>query len=298
MKISSAWAATAMAMIATAAAAQGTGAGNAMPVTYSLNFDPTLSPDGKRMIFLKVFEGREQMFIADVDGSHERQLSHDVANIEDPAWSPEGLHIAYVRIEDGHNRIHVMNLDGSGDRPVTPASQTPIHPHWTPDSRSILYCTTDDLDPPRKNSAEIYRLDLVSGKLTTLISGGVNTYPTQSPDGKFIAFRRMIDTNSEVFIAGASGEQVRNLTDDPAFDGWPSWSPDSKRIAFASNRNSSYQIFVMNADGTRVTLVANTEGRATAPTWSPDGRTIYFTNCWKTGLKSACEIFAAPAPGP
>jgi Tol biopolymer transport system component len=41
----------------------------------------------------------------------------------------------------------------------------------------------------------------------------------------------------------------------------------------------------------------NTEGRATAPKWSPDGRTIYFSNCWKTGLKSACEIFAAAAPG-
>jgi TolB protein len=53
----------------------------------------------------------------------------------------------------------------------------------------------------------------------------------------------------------------------------------------------------MKADGGGVKLVANTEGRATAPKWSPDGRTIYFSNCWKTGLKSACEIFAAAAPG-
>jgi len=129
-----------------------------------------------------------------------------------------------------------------------------------------------------------------------VISGGVNTYPVPSPDGRKIAFRKMLDVNSEVFVADADGSNIKNLTDHPAFEGWPAWSPDSRRIAFGANRNSSYQIFVMDADGRNVKLVANTEGRATAPKWSPDGRTIYFTNCWKTGLKSACEIFAAPAP--
>jgi TolB protein len=270
----------------------------AIPITYSQNYDPTLSPDGRRMIFLKMLEGREQMFIADVDGGNERQLSRDMADIEDPAWSPDGRSVAYVRIEKGRNRIHVMTIDGTGNRSVTPAAQTPIHPHWMPDSRSLLYCTTDDIDPPRKNAAEIYRVDLASGKITTVISGGVNTYPAPSPDGRRIAFRKFIDNNSEVFVADADGSHVKNLTDHPAFEGWPAWSPDGKRISFGANRNSSYQIFVMNSDGRDVRLVANTEGRATAPTWSPDGRSIYFTNCWKTGLKSACEILVAPAPSP
>ena len=59
----------------------------AVPVTYSLNYDPTLSPDGKRMIFLKALEGREQMFIANADGSDERLLLHDSVDIEDPAFA-------------------------------------------------------------------------------------------------------------------------------------------------------------------------------------------------------------------
>jgi TolB protein len=268
----------------------------AVPVTYSFNYDPSLSPDGKQMVFLKMLEGREQLFIAQTDGSRERLLKADQADIEDPAWSTDGRRIAYVRIENGHNRIHVVNVDGTNDEAVTPPTQTPIHPQWSPDSRSILYCTTDDIDPPLKNSAEIYRIELASGKIETLVSGGVNTYPGVSPDGKRIAFRRLLGDNSEVFIANADGSGIRNLTSNPAFDGWPTWSPDGKRIAFGSNRNSSYQIFAMNADGSDVRLVANTEGRATAPKWSPDGSAIYFSNCWKTGLKSACEIMRAPAP--
>lgn len=270
----------------------------AVPVTYSQNYDPSLSPDGKQMVFLKALEGRETLFIANIDGRGERQLLRDTADIEDPAWSPDGKQVAYVRIENGRNALYVMNIDGTGARRLTPPTQSPIHPAWMPDSRSILYCTNDDLDPPRKNAAEIYRIDVASGAIATIISGGVNTYPVPSPDGRMIAFRKMLDINSEVFVANADGSNIKDLTNDPSFEGWPAWSPDGKRIAFAANRNSSYQIFVMDADGKNVRLVANTEGRATAPKWAPDGKTIYFTNCWKVGVSAACEIFVAPAPGP
>ena len=278
-----------------AALGQSAPAGTALPVTYSFNYDPTLSPDGKRMIFIKVLEGREQLFMADVDGRNERQITRDAPNKEDPAWSPDARQVAYV-VTGAKNALHVMNLDGSGDRIVTPATQSPIHPEWTPDGGSILYCTDDDLHPPQKNAAEIYRLDLATGRIATVISGGVNTYPVPSPDGRRIAFRKMLDTNSEVFVANSDGSGITNLTNNPTFEGWPAWSPDGKRIAFAGNRNGVYQVFVMNADGSDVRLVANTEGRATAPKWSPDGRSIYFSNCWRTGRSGACEIFVAPAP--
>ena len=132
-------------------------------------------------------------------------------------------------------------------------------------------------------------------RTTRLISGGVNTYPAWSPDGKRIAFRRMLgEMNSEVFVANSDGSEQRNLTNHPAFDGWPAWSPDGTRIAFASNRNANYQIFTMKADGGDVRLVANTEGRATAPQWGRDGKTIYFSVCRKVDFGGDCNIFAAP----
>lgn len=97
-----------------------------------------------------------------------------------------------------------------------------------------------------------------------------------------------------IYLADVDGSHVRLLVAGER----PAWSPDGRRIAFAANRNSSYQIFVMNADGSNVRLVANTEGRATAPKWSPDGGRILFTNCWKTGTSSTCEIFTAVPPTP
>ena len=266
----------------------------AYQLTHSVTADPSLSPDGKAMVFISVAAGREQLFTMNLEGSNPRQLTHDDANHEDPAWSPDGKKIAFVLIKGDLEQINLMNPDGTGIEPLTPSNVRTIHPNWPPDGKSVAYCTDDDLKPPKKNPSEIYSIDLATRHITKLISGGVNTYPAWSPDGKKIAFRRMLgETNSEVFIANRDGSDERNLTNNPAFDGWPAWSPDGTKIAFASNRNRNYEIYIMNPDGSGVQRVANTEGRGTAPQWAKDGKTIYFPICKKVDFGFDCQIYAA-----
>ncbi|HEY0322188.1 MAG TPA: hypothetical protein VGC66_14610 [Pyrinomonadaceae bacterium] len=250
------------------------------------------------MVYITFIAGREQLFIMNVDGSGAVQLTRDDADHEDPAWSPDGKTIAFVYIKDGLEIISLMNIDGSGVQQLTPGTVKAIHPNWSPDGSKLAYCTDDDLAPPRKNDADILVIDMTTRRIRTLITGGVNTYPAWSPDGKHIAFRRMLgEMNSEVFVANADGSNARNLTNHPAFDGWPAWSPDGTQIAFASNRNANYQVFIMNADGTNVRLLANTEGRATAPHWGRDGTRVYFPICKKVDFGSDCEIFAVRTQG-
>ena len=266
----------------------------AYQLTYSLNYDASPSPDGKRLVYITALAGHEQLFLMDTDGRNGAQLTRDAADHEDPAWSPDGRWIAYVLVADGHEVIHLMHPDGTGDMAITPTDVAAIHPSWSRDGSRLLYCTDDDLNPPKKNASDIYAIDVTTRRISLLITGGVNTYPVLSPDGTRIAFRRMIgDMNSEVFVAGGDGSNPRNISNNMAFDGWPDWSPDGTRIAFAANRNANYQIFVMNGDGSGARLVANTEGRATGPHWSPDGSTIYFTNCRKVDFHSECQVMTA-----
>jgi len=264
-------------------------------ITHAQNFDPSPSPDGKRLVFISLISGKEQLFTMNVDGSNILQLTRDDADHEDPAWSPDGTRVAFVLIAGGHNRIAVMRSDGSNVEELTPKEQNTIHPNWSPDSKQIIYCTNDDLEPPKKNTAEIYSIELATKKIIPIITGGINTYGSWSPDMRQIVFRKIIgDENSEVFLANSDGSNLRNLTNNPFFDGWPAWSPDGKQIAFASNRRGhGYQIFVMNFDGSNVRLVANTEGRATAPRWSPNSKLIYFTNCVEKDYGTDCEILTA-----
>lgn len=286
----------AIACAALSANGQAAPLGLAYQLTHSVTVDPSPAPDGKRMVYITVVAGREQLFVSNIDGSKAVQITRDDYNHEDPAWSPDGKKIAFVSMKDGGEVISIMDPDGSHVEALTPRTVRAIHPNWAPDSTKLAYCTDDDLQPPKKNESEIDVIDLGTRQITKLIAGGINTYPAWSPDGKKLAFRRILgELNSEVFVANADGTGAHNITNHPAFDGWPAWSPDGTRIAFASNRNSSYQIYVMQPDGSGVALVANTEGRATAPMWSRDGQTILFPICKNVDLGHDCEIFVAPS---
>jgi len=270
----------------------------AMTLAYQLTHadigEPFPSPDGKKLVFEIRIAGVYQLFIMNTDGTGQVQITHDPSTHDTPSWSPDGRKIAYVSDKTGHSAIYMSNPDGSGEELLTDGRHEYIHPNWSADSSHLIYCSDDDLKPPLKNASEIFSLDLKTREIKTIITGGTNTYPSWSPDGKHIVFRRIIgDMNSEVFLADADGSNPVNLTNHWSFDGWPAWSPDGKKIAFASNRSANYQIYTMNPDGSDVQRVANTEGRAIEPRWAPDGKTIYFTDCRKVDWGGDCHVFTA-----
>jgi TolB protein len=91
----------------------------------------------------------------------------------------------------------------------------------------------------------------------------------------------------------ADGSSPRNLTNNPAFDGWPRRSPDDSKLVFASNRSGKhYEIYVMKADGTDVHQVTESHGRNTSPKWAPDGKKISFDHA----AQGECDIFLVNAP--
>jgi TolB protein len=214
------------------------------------------------MVLIGMVDGREQLFTMALDGSKTVQIIRDPYGHEDPAWSADGRRIVFVSKQDGGERIVTTDPDGRRRARISRSSQRAIHPAWLRDSRQLLYCTDDDLRPLKKNSSEIYIADAATGAVRPVITGGVNTYPSGSPDGRRIVFRRMLgETNSEVFVADGDGSHAVNLTNNPAFYGWPAWSPDGRQIAFASNRAGDpqiYKIYVMAADGSDVRLAADT----------------------------------------
>ena len=82
-------------------------------LTHSQNMDPSPNPDGKRLVFISVIAGKEQLFTMNADTSDAIQITRDDADHEDPAWSPDGKKIAYVSISKTEERIYTMNPDGS-----------------------------------------------------------------------------------------------------------------------------------------------------------------------------------------
>src|SRR6267142_7261354 len=89
-------------------------------ITHAQNFDPSPAPDGKKLVFISMLSGKEQLFTMDADGKNIAQLTRDDADHEDPAWSPDGKKIAVVMITKERTSIAVMNADGSNVDLLTP----------------------------------------------------------------------------------------------------------------------------------------------------------------------------------
>jgi tricorn protease len=76
------------------------------------------------------------------------------------------------------------------------------------------------------------------GEARQLTTGGHETNPLFSPDGKWIAFTGQYDGNADVFVMPADGGEPKRLTWHPAPDVVVGWTPDSKKILFHSPRES------------------------------------------------------------
>lgn len=109
-----------------------------------------------------------------------------------------------------------------------------------------------------------------------IATGGINSWPTYSPDGKKIAFCSSRDGDFDLFVADSDGSNPKKVLKLPGMQTHPAWSPDSKRIAFASNHGDNQDLYVVNIDGTGLKQLTNHPERDDYPSWYPDGKRILF----------------------
>jgi tricorn protease len=134
----------------------------------------------------------------------------------------------------------------------------------------------------------LWSVPRAGGAARQLTTGGHESNPVFSPDGKWIAFTGHYDGNADVFVMAAEGGAPKRLTWHPGQDGALGWTPDGKRVLFVSDRDAY-------ADFTRFYTVPVDGGVAEVlPMWrafegaySPDGtRMAYVPNVkWQAAWK-------------
>src|SRR5215470_4816947 len=137
----------------------------------------------------------------------------------------------------------------------------------------------------------------------------VDFNPVWSPDGRYIAFCRILEGETGIYIIPALGGAERRVREtlwqERKFDeirwsaGRLSWSPDGKLLAFSdrASRNEGSSIFLLSLDSLEVRrLTSPLDSRdASNLAFSPDGQTLAFT---KVSVSQAFDaIYTVPVSG-
>jgi TolB protein len=202
-------------------------------------------------------------------------------------WGPAGTSaatpgvtnglLAFTSTRGGTAALWTINADGSGQTRLaqTPGDTWDGAAAYSPDGRQIAYeCSNMDICVMNSDGSDPA---LVTSNPWP--SEWVSDYaPTWSPDGSQIAFDRLRDGHDDLFVIGANGTGLRQLTTD-SHDENAVWSPDGTKIAFDGfdSKTKNQQVFVVNADGTGRQQLTNTPNAWNSePAWSPDGSSIAY----------------------
>src|SRR5687768_4628262 len=100
--------------------------------------EPTLSPDGKWMLYVSNASGNEDIYLQGVGGQTSINLTQDSpGNDLQPAFSPDGERIAFRSERDGGG-LYVMGRTGEAPRRVATEGYDPM---WSPDGKHLVYGT-------------------------------------------------------------------------------------------------------------------------------------------------------------
>ncbi|MDK2596649.1 TolB family protein [Pseudoalteromonas obscura] len=101
-------------------------------------------PDGK--IIFQSNSKHSQLFIADIHGNNQVQLTDTNSSNRSPAVSPNGKYIAFLANRDGNQEVYVMNIDGSDQRRLTFNNIEDWDPAWSADSNYIYFISQNESD--------------------------------------------------------------------------------------------------------------------------------------------------------
>jgi len=236
-----------------------------------LAYDPSWSPDGKRMVFTEV---RCHACISEIHVMPARPvrgprwLGRPVAYGFHPRWSPNGKLIVFVGANGG---IYVMRPDGSRRRLIAKGGFADDNPTWSPDSRRIAFA--------RQETATLWRLFIVRADgrgLRALTSRRITAInPSWSPNGRRIAFAQRL-LRWQIFTVNLAGGARKRISNGRASDSFPVWSPNGRRLAFVRQEGNTTAVFTVGADGRGVRRASPRSMIAVQPAWSPTGRRIAF----------------------
>ncbi len=231
------------------------------------DFEPSLSPDGKKIVFVSLrdalpttnqftLRGYQGLYIMNADGTDQRRLrSIAPGGKAQPSFSPDGQKIVFV---SGDSNIWIRDLATGSESQL-----------------NVSGCVT---------SSNTESFDDNESKPNDAFPGvfGPDT-PIYSPDGAYIVFgRRSGERGLWRVETNGSGNCVRMFSDTPSSRAPTGrYSPDGSKIAVITypadpNEEWFHDLAILDATTGAIINQYAPPNFYQSPVWSPDGTTIAY----------------------
>lgn len=208
---------------------------------------------GKRRRYQWDFDPYMDIFEADPDGSHLKNLTHTKGYNAEGSYSADGKQIVFCSNRDGNLEIYIMDADGGNVHKVTNAPGCYNGgPFFSPDGKRIIFRA----DRKEKDRLQVYVINVDGSGEKALTSNEKWVYwaPYWYKDGKHIIYTAADHSdetkrpNYDLYWMNIDTGKTTRITYAPGQDILPVFSPDYKKIMWTSSRDGRQSTQLYLAD--------------------------------------------------
>ena len=186
-------------------------------LTNSPGYDaePTVSPDGKTIVFTSTRSGDLELWTMNIDGSNKKQVTKGLGYDGGAFFSPDSKKLLFRASRPQTDEDIKVYKDFLKQDLVQPSDM------------ELFVCNVDGSDLQQ---------------ITKL--GGANWAPFFHPSGEKVIFASNHKNAGKgrprfnLYMINLDGTGLEQISQDGVFDAFPMFSPDGKKLVFSSNRNN------------------------------------------------------------
>ena len=180
-----------------------------------LNTSAAVSPDGSKVAMILSKGGSPDVYVANIDGSGLKQLTHSKEDESSPCWSPDGQWICFASKQGGARGLFKVSAAGGSTQRIRVAGvSNPSEPDWSPDGKWIVFTA-------QMGGFEICVVPAAGGNATVLVSG---EDPSWGLNSRTVIFVKRGAGSRRLSLLDVPTKQVKDAARISGSNSQPSWA--------------------------------------------------------------------------